>query len=476
MSQVAEALVIGSGPGGAVTAALLAEHGVDVLLVEEGPQADPGACEPFSAEEMATKYRNGGLTATLGWPPVNYVEARCVGGGSEVNSGLYHRPPAELVDEWAKRWDIDGLEPGALDVHAKEMEAALSVSTVPGGAPPASSVLGAGADALGWRAMEVPRWYRYTDDRPARGTRQSMSRTFVPRAVAAGARLLPDARIAKLTRRGSRVTSARGTVLGDDGVVRPLELTAEHVFVCCGAIGTPSLLQRSGIRRNVGRSLKLHPTAKMAARFPDAESDHGYVPMHQVKEFSPDLTLGGSVFRPGYVALALAESWEAQGDAVRDWESMAVYYASIRSDGHGRVISVPGLSSPVVTYSSPDSDLSRLARGLVHLAELLFAAGAERLFPSVAGAPALESPADIPKLWDLVSRQRTGLMTIHLFSTIGMGERRDETAADSYGRVWGIDNLRVNDASLIPDAPGVNPQGTIMALASRNAAHFLATR
>ena len=166
MNSVAEALVIGSGPGGAVTAALLAEHGVDVLLAEEGPQVGPGACEPFSAEEMATKYRNGGLTATLGFPPVNYVEARCVGGGSEVNSGLYHRPPAELVDEWAKRWDIDGLEPGALDVHAKEMEAALSVSTVPGGAPPASSVLGEGADALGWRAMEVPRWYRYTDDRP----------------------------------------------------------------------------------------------------------------------------------------------------------------------------------------------------------------------------------------------------------------------------------------------------------------------
>jgi choline dehydrogenase-like flavoprotein len=55
-----------------------------------------------------------------------------------------------------------------------------------------------------------------------------------------------------------------------------------------------------------------------------------------------------------------------------------------------------------------------------------------------------------------------------------MGERRDRTGADSFGRVWGYRNLRVNDASLVPDAPGVNPQASIMAIAMRNSEHFLA--
>ena len=55
-----------------------------------------------------------------------------------------------------------------------------------------------------------------------------------------------------------------------------------------------------------------------------------------------------------------------------------------------------------------------------------------------------------------------------------MGEDRDRTGTDSFGRVWGIDNLRVNDASLLPDAPGVNPQAAIMTIAARNADHFLA--
>jgi choline dehydrogenase-like flavoprotein len=55
-----------------------------------------------------------------------------------------------------------------------------------------------------------------------------------------------------------------------------------------------------------------------------------------------------------------------------------------------------------------------------------------------------------------------------------MGEDRSRTGADSFGRVWGFDNLRVSDASLVPDAPGVNPQGTIMAIAARNSDQFLA--
>jgi len=62
---------------------------------------------------------------------------------------------------------------------------------------------------------------------------------------------------------------------------------------------------------------------------------------------------------------------------------------------------------------------------------------------------------------------------VHMTSTVRMGEERARTGADSFGRVWGFRNLRVNDASLLPDAPGVNPQSATMTIAARNAAHFL---
>ena len=60
-------------------------------------------------------------------------------------------------------------------------------------------------------------------------------------------------------------------------------------------------------------------------------------------------------------------------------------------------------------------------------------------------------------------------MTVHLCSTVPMGEDRSTAAADSFGRLHGADNMHVNDASLLPDAPGVNPQASVMAIATRNA-------
>jgi choline dehydrogenase-like flavoprotein len=66
----------------------------------------------------------------------------------------------------------------------------------------------------------------------------------------------------------------------------------------------------------------------------------------------------------------------------------------------------------------------------------------------------------------------TSLTTVHAFSSCPIGERQERTAADSFGRVHGFDNLILSDASILPDSPGVNPQGTIMALARRNALHF----
>ena len=96
----ADVVVLGSGPGGSIAACLLAEAGRDVLLVEEGEYLDPASAPAFSSEEMVQKYRNGGLTVALGRPKVAYVEGRCVGGGSEINSGLYHRAPEYILEEW----------------------------------------------------------------------------------------------------------------------------------------------------------------------------------------------------------------------------------------------------------------------------------------------------------------------------------------------------------------------------------------
>jgi choline dehydrogenase-like flavoprotein len=465
-----EILVIGSGAGGAVTAARLAEAGRQVTVVEEGPWIDADALEPFSLPEMVAKYRHHGASLALGNPNIAYAEGRCVGGSTEVNSGLYHRLPHDLARDWQARYLIDEFSPEVLDRYASRVEQELGVSTLPGAPPSSSAVLERGATKLGWRNVEFARVFRYAAD--GRGTKQTMSRTMVPRAVAAGAVIVPGCRVRRLLRDGGRIAGARARRRHPDGAVEQLTIRSDHVFVCGGAVETPALLQRSGIRRNVGNGLKMHPTVKIAGRFPHPV-DHGDVPMHRITEFAPSLTIGGSASRRGHIAMALADTGMPFDEALAAWENISVYYAAIRSEGHGRVLSVPGLPSPVVTYRLTESDLSRLARGLVHLGELLLAAGATELHPSILGGPVVRRLDELGRWWDGVSRSRTNLMTVHLTSTVRMGQDRRLTGADSFGRVWGHDSLRVNDASLLPDAPGVNPQAAIMTIASRNCDHFL---
>lgn len=464
-----DVLVIGSGAGGAPTAALLAEDGVDVTIVEEGAFVRQGEVVPFSLAQMDRQYRAGGVTAALGFPSVAYTEGCCVGGGTEVNSGLYRRPPADVLERWRTVHGVDGIDTAGIEAICAEVERDLSVQTVPGAHTPASEALRRGAEALGWRHDEIPRWMTYPPDGDQRhGRRQSMTETYLPRAETAGARLLTGHRVDRLVLDGARAVRAVAT--RSDG--RLVTIDFRDVIVCGGAIQTPALLQRSGLRRRIGRTLAVHPTVKLAARFDSSINVADDVPVHQVKEFAPDLSFGGSASNPGLVALSLSDSWARFAGAVEDWSHLSVYYAAITSEGRGWVQAVPGLRDPVVTYRLTRRDRAVLGRGLARLALVMLEAGATEVYPSYRGAPVVRSRRDLATLQGTFAASRASVMTVHLCSTVPFGEVA-ASAADSWGLVRGTANVRVHDASLLPDAPGVNPQASVMAVAIRNTRHYL---
>jgi choline dehydrogenase-like flavoprotein len=467
-----EVLVIGSGAGGATTAALLAESGIDVLVVEEGPWIEQGTVVPFSLEQMDRQYRSGGVTVALGRPSIAYTEGRCAGGGTEINSGLYRRPSDETLDRWRRSTSIVEFDDDDFYTACAEIEKALSVQTVPGHYSPASTKLRDGAEALGWMHDEIPRWMTYPHGPDATsGERQSMTRTFLPRALEAGARLLVEHRVDRLVH--DRARAFRAELTRPDGL--PCTVDFEHVVVCAGAIQTPALLQRSGHRGLVGRGLAVHPTVKLAARFDEAVNVGDDVPVHQVKEFSPDLSFGGSASQPGLVALALTDHWPVMRDAITSWRDMAVYYAAISSEGRGRVTALPGMRDPLVTYRLTGRDRALLGQGLARLTLVMLAAGAREVYPSFRDAPIVRSRRDLADVTSSFSATAASVMTVHLCSTVPMGEDRSRAAADSFGRLHGADNVFVNDASLLPDAPGVNPQASVMAIAMRNARRLAET-
>jgi choline dehydrogenase-like flavoprotein len=145
----------------------------------------------------------------------------------------------------------------------------------------------------------------------------------------------------------------------------------------------------------------------------------------------------------------------------------------ITSEGGGSVRVLPGFRDPLVRYALTEGDRRNLADGVKQLSRLLFEAGASKLYPSLTRGAALNSNQCLGKLPDVLPAGLASLMTIHLFSSCPMGEDESKGATDSFGRVHRFKNLFVNDASLLCTAPGVNPQGSIMALARRNALKFL---
>jgi choline dehydrogenase-like flavoprotein len=234
-------------------------------------------------------------------------------------------------------------------------------------------------------------------------------------------------------------------------------------------------LLRSGIKYHVGNTLRIHPYLKIAARFDEIVDAHDHVlPLLQVKEFWPQLSFGGAFFSLGQLAMTLSENWPENREQMKHHRHMAAYYVGVRGTGKGWVRpTLFGDDATLVRYELSDEDTKALSIGLARLSELLLAAGAREVFPSVWGLPSIRKEADAARWLDeMVPRSRLSLVTVHAFSSCPMGERRETCAIDSYGKVFNFENLYVNDASMLPDSPGVNPQGTIMALARRNAMRF----
>jgi choline dehydrogenase-like flavoprotein len=466
-----DVLIVGSGAGGATTAATLAEAGLDVLIVEEGDWVPQGSVRPFSLEQMDRQYRSGGVTVALGLPSIAYTEGRCAGGGTEVNSGLYRRPPGDTLRRWRQEYEISDFTDDAIGEICDEVESALSVQTVPGDQTPASDILRRGADALGWQQDEIPRWMTYPEGADAvDGRRQSMTETYLPRAIAAGARLLTGHRLDHLVMHSGR--ALRAELTSTTHVERPVTISFRDVFVCGGAIQTPAMLQRSGLRHRIGRTLAVHPTVKLAARFDDVVNTADDVAVIQVKEFAPEMSFGGSASHPGLVALSLADNWRDFGHVVTAWPELVIYYAAITSQGRGWVQAVPGFRDPVVTYRLTRRDRELLGQGLARLALVMLEAGALEVYPSFRGAPLVRSRRDLATLTSSFAATKASVMTVHLCSTTPMGEDRRRCATDSFGKVHDTTNVYVNDAALLPDAPGVNPQASVMAVAIRNARRF----
>ena len=461
-----DVIIIGSGPGGAITANELDKKGLNVLMIEAGKKLSLNDTEAFTIDEMLKKYWNGGTTVSLGSPKISYVAGKCFGGGSEVNSGLYHRIPDDVKEHWIKYFSLTDFEDKDLEPHYDYCEKAVNVSKMPiGTLPKASQILQIGADKLNWKCLEVPRWFKYQSDQSGDGVKQSMTETFLSE-LSENVKFAFEKTVLKLERIGHG-----WKVICHDKT----EFLTKNIFLSAGAIQTPAILMRSKLGKNLGNHLQFHPTIKATAEFNEEINSEGMgVPVHQVKEFSPLISMGCSISSLPYLSLALADFPNFNRYAEENWKKMGIYYAMIRPETSAKLMNIPFSKDPLIRYQLSDNDLENLRIGLKELCRLLFVAGAKKVFPSISDENyILNSFEEFDQKIPVLPKDKTQLMTIHLFSSCPMGENTSKCVTNSFGKVHGENNLYINDASLLCTSLGVNPQGAVMAVARRNVMNFL---
>jgi len=461
----ADVCVVGAGAGGAVAAAELAEGGMDVVVLEQGPHHDADRFSARPLDMLARLYRDGGQTTTLGTPPILLPLGRGLGGTTLVNSGTCFRTPAAVLERWQREFGLEALTEDALDPCFARVEGALSIAEVtPELAGRNAAVARRGAEALGWS-------YGYLR-RNARGcvgsgvcafgcptsAKQHVGITYVPRAEAAEAQVIAgaDVRHVLVERGAARGVEAR--LVGAGG--GRLQVRAPRVIVACGTIHTPLLLARSGLGRasgQLGRNLALHPaTGAFALMDEVVDMARGVPQSFYVDEFASEgIMFEGVAGPPSYVAMSLPLSGKRHAAAMASYRNLAMFGLMVSDRSRGSVRALAG--RPVIRYELVEEDVARFRTGLRRMEELFRAAGAREVYLGLPGGVTPERA----RARDLK------LMAFHPLGTARADARPGHGVVDGDLRLHGVQGVHVADGSVVPSSLGVNPQLTIMALATR---------
>ena len=481
-----DAVVVGSGASGAVVATELALAGWNVVVLEEGPRVDAklhGSMRP--SESLRHVWRDGGLTVAVGVgdsPTINVTMGRVVGGSSMLTGGVCFRTPDRVLSGWARDHGLPEYAPEKLDPFFTHVEKTIHVEKVPESDWSRSTELfGEGARKKGYRLLPMERntngcrgFGRCNFGCPVQA-KLSVDLSYLPRAVAAGAQVWSHCKVDKVRTKGGRAVGVEGRLLNRRG--KPgdkLLVHARHVIVATNAWNTPGILRRSGIaKRNpvLGKKMTLHPGFRMMARFPHDEIVDGWKGAMQ-GAFSTDheddgITLTALYVPVSVIGATIPGAGTAHVQGARRMRNMAVFGGMLHDEGGGVVRRGP-TGDPLVTYRMAAKDRAAMPRIVRLLAETFFEAGAEMVFPPVLGLDRGLTPDEFQRFpFESLPGRRYEVSSQHPLGTARMGGDARGSVVDADGRVWECDGLYVVDGSVLPTSLGVNPQLTIMTVATR---------
>lgn len=483
-----DTVVVGSGASGAVVAAKLAAAGERVVIVEEGPRVAPSEYQKMRpTEHLRALWREGGATVAIGLgdsPIINVTMGRAVGGSSLLTGGVCFRTPNWVLAEWQNDHGLEDFTPERMERFFEEVEERASIHEVPESIRSKSTTLW--ADGAARRGIELKPTHRNTAGCKGFaqcnfgcpiGAKMSVDVSYLPTAIDHGTIIVSDFLVEKATLDGSRATGITGWLLDARRKKRHrASVKASRVVFAAGAAHTPLLLWKTGSRlKQIGRNLTLHPGFRMLARFDEpVRGWEGALQSAYTDHFEDEGFTLISVFVPPFAVASGVPGFGSEfTDRVEHLDKLAMFGGLIHDEGGGRIRKNPFGREPLMTYRMSAKDRDLVPRVVRELGETYLAAGARELYIPVLGHDPVDADAFRSLDLESIPMSRFECTSQHPLGTTRMGTSKDHSVVDKNGAVWDTKGLYVVDGGTLPTSLGVNPQQSIMALATRFAERMI---
>ncbi|MET0973282.1 MAG: GMC oxidoreductase [Thermoleophilaceae bacterium] len=517
MDDTYDAVVVGSGFGGGITACRLAEAGWRVCVLERGRRFGRGDFPDRPAQAPAMLWHRtlnpGGMFDVRLMRDLSVVTAAGVGGGSLVYANVQLRAPAGAFE--GSGWPAQ-ITRSALDPYYDRTEDALEPVPTPDGLRKLAAFDALAARA-GMTAERLPLAVNFEAERlnPFSGVPQgrcenlarcnigcplhaknTVDITYVARAEQVGAEVFPLHEVERLERAagGGWQVSYRDLETRARGVV-----SAPVVVLAAGTIGSTRLLLKN--RRRIG---SLSPA--LGTRFSGNGDALGGAFDPQRPELAdarmdvgPVMTSRFDLWDDGRMMVAdgaLPENFSGLLKIVRGmnaatgWRRVLLRVLDVVARLGGSDRAVP----PRAVNLKPDRPITDAlvflmigqdaANGRMRLTPLLRTLdirwdkrASQGLFDRMeATTDRLAQAADGERHFALDGGPLGKFITVHPLGGCPMSDSPARGVVDAYGAVHGAEGLYVFDGSIVPSALGVNPSKTIAALAERNVEKLLERR